>query len=185
MTARYLSADRLGGRVYLEADPSGVITRWGVKGGGIGNAPWWDHALSVECGWPLRTLSGARWVIGDGQEEQINFGAILTIKPLSSIPPVAKTEILTSAIGMEVPGPNGTEYRILPFGVLPLGFALNTVFYALIASIVAALFVVVRRVVRRHRDLCPACAYPVGESSTCTECGMVIGARSARLSARG
>jgi hypothetical protein len=31
-----------------------------------------------------------------------------------------------------------------------------------------------RREVRRERGLCPACAYPVGTSEVCTECGKAV-----------
>lgn len=51
------------------------------------------------------------------------------------------------------------------------GFLLNTLFYA---AILWALFITpgkVRRVLRRKRRLCPACAYPIGVSSVCSECG--------------
>ncbi len=31
-----------------------------------------------------------------------------------------------------------------------------------------------RRFIRRRRGLCPACAYPMGDSNVCTECGLVL-----------
>ncbi len=59
---------------------------------------------------------------------------------------------------------------ILPFGPVWPGFAVNTIFYAAILW----LPFVVRRWMRVRRGLCPKCAYPMGESAVCTECGRAI-----------
>ena len=61
----------------------------------------------------------------------------------------------------------------LPIGPLPFGFALNTLFYA------ALLWLLVLFAPRHaRRGLCPACAYPVGESAVCSECGAPVRAVS-------
>ncbi len=36
-----------------------------------------------------------------------------------------------------------------------------------------------RRFIRVKRGLCPECAYPVGESDVCTECGGILPERAA------
>jgi hypothetical protein len=62
----------------------------------------------------------------------------------------------------------------MPLRPLWPGFAINTIFYA---AILLALFFApgsVRRMIRRRRGLCPACAYPVGTSPVCTECGKPV-----------
>ena len=51
------------------------------------------------------------------------------------------------------------------------GFPINTIFYATILWLVFLGLFALRRVLRRRRGLCPACAYPMGESPLCTECG--------------
>jgi hypothetical protein len=56
------------------------------------------------------------------------------------------------------------------------GFAVNTLFYAailwlLICGLFALRRFALRRFARVRRGLCPACAYPIGESPVCTECG--------------
>ena len=51
------------------------------------------------------------------------------------------------------------------------GFAINTVFYAAILCLLFAAPFALRRRRRIKRGLCPACAYPVGDSEVCTECG--------------
>jgi hypothetical protein len=67
--------------------------------------------------------------------------------------------------------------------ILP-GFAINTVFYAVILwggwLLFAAPFALRRRR-RMRRGLCPACAYPVGDSPVCTECGKPLKATRAGL----
>ena len=37
---------------------------------------------------------------------------------------------------------------------------------------------VLRRFLRVRRGLCPKCAYPMGESSVCTECGKPLAKRA-------
>jgi hypothetical protein len=51
------------------------------------------------------------------------------------------------------------------------GFAVNTAFYAAILWLLIPGPFALRRSIRRRRDLCPACAYPMGNAAVCTECG--------------
>jgi hypothetical protein len=66
----------------------------------------------------------------------------------------------------------------LPLRPIWPGFAINTVFYAAMLWVVFAGPGKLRRTIRRRRGLCPACAYPVGTSPVCTECGKPVKARS-------
>jgi hypothetical protein len=59
----------------------------------------------------------------------------------------------------------------LPTSIHWPGFAINTLFYAGILWLLFVAPFVLRRRRRIKRGLCPACAYPVGESDVCTECG--------------
>ena len=59
----------------------------------------------------------------------------------------------------------------LPFRPIWPGFAINSVFYAAGLWLMYYGLHAVRRLIRRRRGLCPKCAYPVGESAVCTECG--------------
>ncbi len=61
--------------------------------------------------------------------------------------------------------------RVLPFGLIWPGFAVNTFFYAAILWLAILGPFALRRFIRVGRGLCPKCAYPMGESSVCTECG--------------
>ncbi len=58
----------------------------------------------------------------------------------------------------------------IPLGVVWPGFIVNMVFYAVLLW----LPFVVRRWGRVRRGLCPKCAYPMGESVVCTECGRAL-----------
>mgnify|MGYP003578232462 CR=1 FL=1 len=66
------------------------------------------------------------------------------------------------------PGDHGIFVNTSP---LWPGFAINTLFYAGILWVMFAAPFALRRRRRIKRGLCPACAYPVGESIVCTECG--------------
>ena len=61
-------------------------------------------------------------------------------------------------------------FRSLPLRPIWPGFALNTVFDATLLWLPFA----VRRFLRVKRGLCPKCAYPMGESAVCTECGRAL-----------
>ena len=66
------------------------------------------------------------------------------------------------------PGENGWW---IPGRPVWSGFAINTIFYAAILWLLFFTPGAVRRTIRRKRGLCPACAYPIGTSPVCTECG--------------
>lgn len=63
-----------------------------------------------------------------------------------------------------------------PVNLLPRwpGFATNTVFYSAILWLIFAGPFELRRWSRNKRGLCPKCAYPIGTSHICTECGRPI-----------
>jgi hypothetical protein len=71
------------------------------------------------------------------------------------------------SFAMEAPG--GTYP--LPTRPLWLGFAANTLFYATLLWLLMYGLSALRRFLRVRRGLCPKCAYLMGESSVCTECG--------------
>ena len=68
-------------------------------------------------------------------------------------------------------GGSSIEFRGLPLCPIWPGFALNTFFYAVVLWLVYYGLLAMRRLIRRRRGLRPKCAYPVGESAVCTECG--------------
>ena len=64
--------------------------------------------------------------------------------------------------------------QLTPMRPIWPGFAINTVFYAGILWLLVAIPARVRRWRRTRRGLCAKCAYPVGASEVCTECGAAI-----------
>ena len=66
----------------------------------------------------------------------------------------------------------------LPFGPLLPGFAINTLFYAATLWLLSGGPFRLRRLIRVRRGLCPKCAYPMGESAVCSECGKSLPGRS-------
>jgi hypothetical protein len=66
---------------------------------------------------------------------------------------------------------NNCYYPIRP--IWP-GFAVNTMFYAVILWPVSLIPGVVRRTIRRKRGQCLSCAYPIGTSNVCAECGATL-----------
>ena len=76
--------------------------------------------------------------------------------------------------GIKLSGYWEHEYRIpkaLPLRPIWSGFAVNTVFYAAILWLLIPGPFALRRFIRVKRGLCPKCAYPMGESAVCSECG--------------
>ena len=59
----------------------------------------------------------------------------------------------------------------LPTEVIWTGFLVNTLLYAALLWLLTCGPFVLRRFLRVRRGLCPKCAYPMGESAVCTECG--------------
>ena len=66
------------------------------------------------------------------------------------------------------------SHRDLPYLPIWPGFAINTFFYTAILWLLCAAPFALRRRRRIKRNLCPACAYPVGSSDVCTECGKPV-----------
>ena len=68
----------------------------------------------------------------------------------------------------------GNHFIALPYRVIVTGFALNTLFYAAMVWMLFAMSMWLRRRRRIRRGLCPSCAYPIGSSDVCTECGQAL-----------
>ena len=80
-----------------------------------------------------------------------------------------------------VPPPwlSAQPFRVLPLRPIWPGFAVNTAFYAAILWLLIPGPFALRRLIRRRRGRCPSCAYPMGESSVCSECGQSLPVREA------
>jgi hypothetical protein len=73
---------------------------------------------------------------------------------------------------------DGDRHRALPLRPIWPGFAINALFYAGILWLLFVAPFALRRRRRIKRGLCPACAYPVGNSDVCTECGKPVKVRT-------
>ena len=133
-----------------------------------------DHAMTVRAGWPCRSVCGERWEAERGWDRYVvnpQVGANILALP--------KPEHERHMLSILRPAAQGKgSFRIIPLRPSWPGFAINTVFYA---AIVWALFVVPGNIKRRQRikrNKCGRCAYPLGASSVCSECGTPV--KSAR-----
>ena len=71
--------------------------------------------------------------------------------------------------------PSEHRLRRLPCRPIWPGFGVNTIFCAATLWLLIPGPFALRRFVRRRRGLCPGCAYPVGGSVVCSECGIALG----------
>ncbi len=81
--------------------------------------------------------------------------------------PLSTTRLLEHAI----PAPPGKQRLAFPAHPIWPGFAVNTLLYGTLFCVLTCLAIAVRRFLRLRRGLCPQCAYPMGESAVCSECG--------------
>jgi len=95
------------------------------------------------------------------------------------------SEVFTGLELTSASGQRGLYFpRVLPVQAIFPGFAINTLFYATILWLLFALPFTLRRWRRINRGLCATCAYPVGASEVCTECGAALLTRSHKSRAR-
>jgi hypothetical protein len=73
--------------------------------------------------------------------------------------------------------PEVNQQRVLPYGPIWPDFALNALFYAAILWLLFSAPFTLRHHLRRRRNLCPHCAYPIGMNDVCTECGRALSSR--------
>ena len=110
----------------------------------------------VEAGWPARCFRRGWDVI-----------------PVQAAPRVVALDgpllLVPQSAGVASRTGDALQYR-------PLwpGFAINTLFYATTLWLLIGGPFALRRFVRMKRGLCPKCAYPMGESAVCSECGKAL-----------
>ena len=71
-----------------------------------------------------------------------------------------------------------TDHTV-PLRPIWLGLLFNTLFYATLLWLAIPGPFALRRLLRVRRGLCPKCAYPMGESAVCSECGRELARRVA------
>ena len=113
------------------------------------------------AGFPMLCLDGALWECGDHRPIYI----------------FSHARRLPESVG-PLPVQNMHYAVTLPLRPVWPGFAANTIFYAGIAAMLVYNPWVIRRLLRHRRRLCPSCAYPMGRSAVCTECGRALPGRA-------
>jgi hypothetical protein len=106
------------------------------------DAPYY-YAIIMEAGWPCRSFVGQAW---QGSRA---------------------TALLVGAIEV----PHGTAFRLIPLAPRLTGSVINTISYAVVVATVLCGPRLARRLWRTKRNQCPHCAYPLGLSPRCPECG--------------
>ncbi len=137
-----------------------------------------NTCLECRFGWPARAL----WMTSqeDGGDV-IDFTKVDCVLCIPSRTPDTES---WASLGLQ---PEGQGFSCwLPIGILPLGFTLNTLFYA--AAWFICLFGISssRRILRARRGLCTRCAYDLKglpPGSPCPECGAVLAASITNASA--
>ncbi len=105
----------------------------------------------IHAGWPTLCMQATSAPIGPGAFRP-------AIRLLRSLPRA----------------PGVREARYFPLEPKPLLFVTNTACYgAVLWALLGGPFAL-RRFLRLRRGLCPKCAYPMGESAVCTECGRAL-----------
>ena len=112
--------------------------------------------VRLEIGWPFRCLYGVAAVM-NGEWAYESW--------LVQLP--ARHTVLGYSYAPE-----------LPLRPIWPGFAVNTISYAAILWLLIQGPFALKRLIRRRRGLCPKCAYPMGASDTCSECGKPLPGRA-------
>ncbi len=110
----------------------------------------WVHAF----GWPVVSMWRDYGLVGGGYRNELLHGL--------------RVSFLPSDRGLP---------RAVPLRPIWTGFAVDTLFYATILWLLIPGPFVLCRFVRLKRGLCVKCAYPMGESAVCTECGKALANR--------
>ena len=120
-----------------------------------------SQVVRDRSGWPLRALQGELWLL-----ELEDYPDVLPRWFFESRFAIANVRVFNSWRGRML-----KDNRLLAYLPVWPGFAMNTLIYAVILWLLTLGPFALRRLIRRRRGLCPKCAYPMGESAVCSECG--------------
>ncbi len=119
----------------------------------------------IRVGWPSVAFQWDSWL-----ELEISGGSKATNR-FDGHPPYTVWLIGLKPPDLLIRQPN-SQWRRLPIRPATwLGLSANTLFYAGLLWLLIPGPFALRHLLRLRRGLCPKCAYPMGESSVCTECG--------------
>ncbi len=122
----------------------------------------------IRVGWPSVAFQWDSWL-----ELEVSGGSKATNR-FDGHPPYTAWHIGLKPPDLLLPQPID-QWRRLPIRPATwLGLSANTFFYATLLWLLIPGPFVLRRLLRVRRGLCPKCAYPMGESAVCTECGKAL-----------
>ncbi len=133
-----------------------LLPRWGPLAAQV-DQPWNDGPfvrIADAYGWPRLSM----WCSFAWDVE--HWPKALMDPPLCAIPIMSRPGVSYDR-----------SLKALPLRPAGPDFAFNTLFYAVLLWLLIPGPFALRRLIRRRRGLCPKCAYPMGESAVCTECG--------------
>ncbi len=158
--------------VFAPPEPTDIVVAeedllpsWAVLAGrginAVESGGHWEKIWDAR-GWPARSMYCEFEMAQRGAfATSIELGGI-ELAPSRHLPP-ARTR---------------SDWRALPLRPLWPGFAVNTLLYAVVLWLLIPGPFALRRFIRVRRGLCPACAYPRGESDVCSECGKAMPVRA-------
>ena len=128
-----------------------AVTEWDERDG-----PYFQTD-AVLAGWPARSMWGHQDVV---RQDVVDEEPVVINESVSGIH-------------------FGAEDRRIPYLPIWPAFAANTLFYATLLWLPICGPFALRRFLRVRRGLCAKCAYPMGESAVCSECGTNLPKRAA------
>ena len=146
-----------------------VLERRGV-GLGIESTLYTRLRLEIGTGFSLPFLMRTR----SGWPSLAMTGEIEDTRPGQTWPPVWNRITHAFAVKSDAVWRHPRGLVVLPLRPIWPGFAVNTLFYAAALWLPTGGPFRLRRLVRTKRGLCPACAYPMGDSEVCSECGKAL-----------
>ncbi len=127
-----------------------------------------DHVGKRLPGWVSRALFGSQDPVVIIDSRGWPFPTLYSVNNFGGLP---LPTVLHLPKGTRPAGAFTTAGYTLPFRPIWTAFAINTLFYATLLWLLMYGLLALRRFLRLRRGLCPKCAYPMAESSVCTECG--------------
>lgn len=126
------------------------------------------------AGWPMFALKAER-VHDVARTPQTRWGRRLGTMTLDfpTLPGFSATAGGPPSAPIALGTPTTTD-RLLPLRPIWPGFAINSISYAAVAWLLWVLYAMSIRLQRQWRGRCGRCAYPVGTSPVCTECGSKV-----------
>jgi len=158
---------------FLASEPDARI-RWYLDI--VRTKPTAFSAAQVRAGWPMHCLYGEQWLSPPLPRRYAlgspGYYAVIPHDGPSTPWGIWPTRYRWATGGTSRWSSHGEVARTIPLLPLPLGLAINTLFYASIFFVVVEGGRVIVRRRRIARSLCPRCKYPQRTGSErCSECG--------------